>query len=204
MPASRPKSAADSDRVDPDRPSAEPADGGALPEGPLLDTRLAERARDGDRAAFAALYERHAPMVHAVLLAATTPADADDLMQDVFIAAWKGLHRLRSREHAGAWLATIARNRVRRRFRRRRPEPESLLVEPVDPGAAAPDRSPEILDALRALPETYAETLAMRLVEGMTGPEIAEATGRTHGSVRVNLTRGMKLLREQLERRGWP
>jgi len=203
MPAFRPRSAADTSAVDPDRSSADPADGGATPEGPPLDTALVERARDGDQVAFAALYERHAPMVHAVLLAATTPADADDLMQDVFVAAWKGLHLLRSREHAGAWLATIARNRVRRRFRRRRPEPEPLVAEPVDP-AGAPDRSPEILAVLRALPETYAETLAMRLVEGMTGPEIAEATGLTHGSVRVNLSRGMKLYREQLERRGWP
>jgi RNA polymerase sigma-70 factor (ECF subfamily) len=45
---------------------------------------------------------------------------------------------------------------------------------------------------------SYRETLIMRLVYGMTGPEIAEATGLEHGSVRVNLHRGMKLLREKL------
>ena len=51
---------------------------------------------------------------------------------------------------------------------------------------------------MKSLPSAYRETLLMRLVEGMTGPEIAEATGLTPGSVRVNLHRGMKQLREKL------
>jgi len=51
----------------------------------------------------------------------------------------------------------------------------------------------------RRLPEAYRETLILRLVEGMTGPEIAAQTGLTPESVRVNLCRGMKLLRELLE-----
>ena len=49
-----------------------------------------------------------------------------------------------------------------------------------------------------SLSETYRETLILRLVEGMTGPEIAARTGMTHGSVRVNLHRGMEQLRAQL------
>ena len=56
----------------------------------------------------------------------------------------------------------------------------------------------KLVDILRALPEAYRETLIMRLVEGMTGPEIAERTGLTPESVRVNLHRGMKLLRAEL------
>jgi RNA polymerase sigma-70 factor (ECF subfamily) len=56
-----------------------------------------------------------------------------------------------------------------------------------------------ILEIVRSLPEAYRETLVMRLVEGLTGPEIAERTGLTPASVRVNLHRGMKLLREKLE-----
>ena len=56
-----------------------------------------------------------------------------------------------------------------------------------------------VIGAIRTLPEAYRETLIMRLVEGMTGPEIAERTGLTADSVRVNLCRGMKLLRERLE-----
>ena len=53
-----------------------------------------------------------------------------------------------------------------------------------------------MLEMIRGLPEAYRETLIMRLVEGMTGPEIAKLTGLTPDSVRVNLCRGMKMLRE--------
>ena len=54
------------------------------------------------------------------------------------------------------------------------------------------------LAAVQALPEAYRETLLLRLVAGYTGPEISERTGLTEGSVRVNLTRGMALLRERI------
>ena len=56
----------------------------------------------------------------------------------------------------------------------------------------------EVLRAIRSLSEAYSETLTLRLVEGMSGKEIAERTGLSHDSVRVNLQRGMQLLREQL------
>jgi RNA polymerase sigma-70 factor (ECF subfamily) len=56
----------------------------------------------------------------------------------------------------------------------------------------------QALAAIRALPEAYRDTLMLRLVEGMSGAEIAERTGLTAGSVRVNLHRGMQLLRDAL------
>ena len=65
-------------------------------------------------------------------------------------------------------------------------------------------RDPEafaVMDAIRSLPDAYRETLALRLVEGLNGPEIAAQTGLTPDSVRVNLHRGMKMLREKLEGR---
>jgi len=55
-----------------------------------------------------------------------------------------------------------------------------------------------VLEVIRGLPEAYRDTLLMRLVEGMSGQEIADRTGLAPGSVRVNLHRGMKLLREKL------
>ena len=59
-------------------------------------------------------------------------------------------------------------------------------------------KAEEILAIIRTLPDAYRETLVLRLVEGMTGPEIAARTGLTAASVRVNLHRGMKLLRTKL------
>jgi RNA polymerase sigma-70 factor (ECF subfamily) len=168
--------------------------------GPALDGSLVSRALDGDEPAFRALYERYAPMVHAVLLSRAPRGEADDLMQEVFLAAWRALHQLRDGEHAGAWLAAIARHAAHR-GRARAAAP--LNEEPIDP-RAGPDGRIDVLSVLRRLPEAYRETLAMRLVEGLTGPQIAEATGLTHGSVRVNLSRGMKLLQDALRQEGWP
>jgi RNA polymerase sigma-70 factor (ECF subfamily) len=75
------------------------------------------------------------------------------------------------------------------------PLPDELAGE--DPGRS---EARFVLEAVRSLPEAYRETLILRLVEGMSGPEIAARTGLTPGSVRVNLHRGMKQLREKL---GW-
>ena len=73
-------------------------------------------------------------------------------------------------------------------------------MEEVADGADIEDRveARRSLEAIRALPEAYRETLLLRLVEGLTGPEIAERTGLSPGSVRVNLHRGMALLRTAL------
>jgi RNA polymerase sigma-70 factor (ECF subfamily) len=71
-------------------------------------------------------------------------------------------------------------------------------VDAIGRDAAPTSEALEVLRAIRALPEAYGETLVMRLVEGLTGPEIAELTGMTHEAVRVNLHRGMKLLKEKL------
>lgn len=157
---------------------------------------LVEAARRGNRSAFGALYERYGRMVHGVLLARVPPADADDLTQDVFLIAWRRLRSLRDPAAFGGWLATIARRRAIDHLRRTRDEVEleeaHLGCDGHDPEAHA------ALAALRGLPPAYRETLVLRLVEGMTGPEIAERTGLTPGSVRVNLHRGMKLLRRRL------
>lgn len=182
--------------------------------GPEADLRLVDDARAGDRIAFGQLYNRYAPMVHGILLARVPHTDAEDLVQDVFVTAMDRLASLRDGAAFGGWLAVIARHRAAD-FHRRGPREESATERlegsgPLEAGPPAnPDRSSSAhnaldartaLAAVRALPEAYRETLVLRLVEGMTGPEIAERTGLTPASVRVNLCRGMKLLREAL---GW-
>ena len=89
----------------------------------------------------------------------------------------------------------IARNRAVDFYRRSR---ETVEINDELRGSTQDSRATEILELIRNLPEAYRETLVLRLVEGMTGPEIAARTGLTAASVRVNLHRGMKLLREQL------
>ena len=172
-------------------------------EGDLVSLVVA--AREGDRGAFGALYQRYARMVHGILLGRVPVAEVDDLVQDVFVRAMRQVHTLRDVNCFGGWLATVARNRANDYHRRsvelvefREEAPNQALEKPRSSGAG--DDGVAILAVIRGLPEAYRETLMMRLVEGLTGPEIAERTGLTAGSVRVNLHRGMQMLREKL---GW-
>jgi RNA polymerase sigma-70 factor (ECF subfamily) len=165
--------------------------------GPSELVVLVGAAQQGDRAAFGELYAAHARMVHGILLSRVPSADVEDLVQDVFMQAMQRLGALREPAAFGGWLATIARTRAVDHLRRL-PRTSEM---PDDLAAHTPDRSEvlHIMAAIRRLPPAYRETLTLRFVEGMTGPEIAHRTGLTEGSVRVNLHRGMRQLKEQLE-----
>ena len=165
------------------------------------EVSLVVAARAGDRGAFGQLYERYARMVHGILLGRVPVGEVEDLVQDVFVAAMRQVHTLRDVTCFGGWLATVARNRANDYHRRSVDLVEFAEDAPdaaVRLGSGAPDDGAAILGVIRGLPEAYRETLILRLVEGMTGPEIAERTGLTAGSVRVNLYRGMQMLREKL------
>jgi RNA polymerase sigma-70 factor, ECF subfamily len=168
----------------------------------LLDRDLIHAARSGDRLAYGELYRRYAPMVHGLLLARVAPDHADDLLQEVFLKAMTELSHLRKDGHFGGWIAAIARNRAADHYRRIR-ELQSSEDMTADLAATnAPNAQMEagmVLATIQSLPDAYRDTLCMRLIEGMTGPEISTRTGLTPDSVRVNLHRGMKLLRERLK-----
>jgi RNA polymerase sigma-70 factor (ECF subfamily) len=165
-------------------------------DGAEADALLVGAARVGNRGAFAELHGRWARTIHGVLLASIPRQDVDDLVQDIFLKAFRKLNSLRDDLAFGGWLLQIARNRAADYYRR------AIPTEELRDDVAAPDtgerQAKEALDAIRSLPQAYRETLVLRLVEGMTGPEIAERTGLTPDSVRVNLHRGFKLLREKL------
>lgn len=161
-----------------------------------VEAGLVERIAAGDDDAFGELYRKYAPMVHGITLARVPRNEVDDIVQEVFISAYKNLHTLRDKNAVGGWLAMIARNRAVEYFRRAKPTGE--LSEDLRQNSAPLSEANEVLTAIRALPDTFSETLVLRLVEGMTGQEIADQTGLTPESVRVNLHRGMKLLREKL------
>jgi RNA polymerase sigma-70 factor (ECF subfamily) len=171
---------------------------------PSVDAAWVAAARDGDRAAFGQLYQRYARMVHGVLLAKVPVGEVDDLVQDVFIRALRRLSTLREPASFGAWLAAIARNVASDYHRRSVPEEaltDDAFENEIQCGMSSGDQdglAAAILDAVMSLSEAYRETVILRLVEGMTGPEIAAHTGMTHGSVRVNLHRGMEQLRAKL------
>src|SRR5215213_949730 len=165
-------------------------------QAPAVEAVLVKAVLEGDRDGFGQLYGLYAPLVHGILLARVPRPEVDDLVQDIFLHAFKKLHTLRDAAAFGPWIAMIARNRAVDFHRRSR---ETVEINDELRGSDAHDsRATEILELIRSLPEAYRETLVLRLVEGMTGPEIAARTGLTPASARVNLHRGMKLLRKQL------
>jgi RNA polymerase sigma-70 factor (ECF subfamily) len=184
------------DRGPLDTPSRGSAEVGARES---RESSLVAAVLAGNRDMFAGLYELYAPLVHGVLLARMPRNEVEDTVQEIFLHALRKLHTLRDPNAFGPWIAMIARNRAMD-FHRRSRETVSVddCAEQLRSRDSGQAKAEEILTIIRTLPEAYRETLVLRLVEGMTGPEIAMHTGLTAASVRVNLHRGMKLLRAKL------
>jgi RNA polymerase sigma-70 factor (ECF subfamily) len=161
-----------------------------------IEVVLVRAVLAGDRESFGRLYDLYAPMIHGILLARVPRSEVDDLVQDIFLHAFRKLHTLRDWAAFGPWIAMIARNRAMDFYRRSKETVE--VTEDLRSTDMRTARANEILELICGLSEAYRETLVLRLVEGMTGPEIAARTGLTPASVRVNLHRGMKQLREKL------
>jgi RNA polymerase sigma-70 factor (ECF subfamily) len=162
------------------------------------DAALVAAVRAGDRDAFGRLYDAYSRMVHGILLARVPYGEVDDLVQDVFLVALRKIDSLRDANAFGPWLAMITRNRAMDFHRRSRDTAELTDDLPAASNATPEAEATEVLNLIRLLPEAYREPLILRFVEGMTGPEIAARTGLAPASVRVNIHRGMKLLREKL------
>lgn len=154
-------------------------------------------ARAGAQQAYAALYRHYLPLVHGLLLARHPPAIADELCQECFALAFQRLEQLRDPQCFGPWIARIARH-LRRPTRTELPL--DSIPEPATHSGCPEQRSEAlaVLEAVLSLPLAYRETLLLRLVEGLSGAEIAAQTGLGADSVRVNLHRGLRLLRQRL------
>jgi RNA polymerase sigma-70 factor (ECF subfamily) len=161
-----------------------------------LESTLVRAVLAGNHDMFGRLYQLYAPLVHGILLARLPRSEVEDLVQDIFLHALRKLHTLRDTGAFGPWIAMIARNRAMDFHRRSRKTIE--LSDDLRSADSSQSKAGEILAIICTLPDAYRETLVLRLVEGMTGPEIATRTGLTSASVRVNLHRGMKLLRGKL------
>jgi RNA polymerase sigma factor (sigma-70 family) len=177
------------------------------------DAEIVEKARSGDRSAFAELVERYKDVVFALAFSATgSAADSDDVVQQVFMTAWEQLERLEAPGALRAWLFGITRNMVRRLAKRRARrsshealpdldaarEPASPALSPVDQAIAREDE--RLLEsALRRLPERYRMPLVLHYRDQWSVEEVAEGLGVEQDAVRQRLTRGRRMLRVRLE-----
>jgi RNA polymerase sigma-70 factor (ECF subfamily) len=173
-----------------------------------LTTRLAD---DVD-AAFPALVERHAGLLYGVALRLLgNPHDAEDVAQEALVRAHGALHRYPASRvrslHLRAWLVQITLNAGRSRLRARRPVHPLDEDAPVADGALGPEAVAEEAEGNRrvavllgALPDRYRVPVALRHVEGLSYDEIAEALDMPVGTVKANVHRGLRSLREALDR----
>ncbi len=171
------------------------------------DEALMEALRDGEAAAFQALYERHRRGVFTFLVRFLGDRGvAEELLQEAFLRVH--LHRERYRPTAAfrTWLYTIARNLAFDRLRRHDPpEAEPASLEAIPDPAPGPLRRLEaeealarLGEALRRLPARQREVLLLARYAGLSPAEIAEVTGSSPGAVRVTLHRALRALRDLL------
>lgn len=141
------------------------------------------------------------------------PADAEDVAQEVFLRAWRGLGRFEGRAQLSTWLYRIAFNEAQRRLSRREPATVAPKPEGEDPAIAIPDapqRGPAakaleheleatIADALKQLPTEWRAAVVLRDLEGLSAKDAALAVGIREAAFKSRLHRGRMLLRELLE-----
>ncbi len=177
-----------------DDPFPSPAGGPAVSD-------LIERAQRGDAGAFARLYRDNVERVYAMCLRMSgEPERAERLTQDAFVRAWLGLPAYRGEARFSTWIHRIAVNVVledhRSTSRRQRHEAVSLTY----PAVAAEDTEArmEIERAIASLPDGARLMVVLHDIEGYRYEEIAELTGVALGTVKSQIHRGRRLLREAL------
>ncbi len=172
----------------------------ATPCGSPQENLLLDRARGGDRGAFAVLVRDAAPGLERLALRMLGHRqDAEDATQEAVLYAWRRLDAFRGDARFSTWLHRILVSRSIDAMRRRRPAAE--LAETVDARAADPAAqvaAADLEDAVRAaidsLPPVQRVTLLLRVDHGISYAEIAYVLGATRNAVRMNLVAARKRL----------
>ncbi|QEH39248.1 ECF RNA polymerase sigma factor RpoE (plasmid) [Aquisphaera giovannonii] len=179
-----------------------------------MDTQPGEEPTDliaavarGDRQALERLYDRYAPIVHSVgLRILGIRADADDVVQEVFLQVWRRAETYRpDRGSPECWILTIARNRALAKMRaantmkkgletlRLRPRPTG--VESASGPVVRAESATAVRTALAGLPDEQRRALELAYFEGLTQSEIAARLGEPLGTVKTRIRLGMERLR---------
>lgn len=140
------------------------------------------------------------------------PADADDLVQETILKAYRAWEQYEQGTNAKGWLLTILRNAFINEYRRRVRHPETVDIDAIEPFAVfdqVQDDDPQgkffdrivddqVLRAVDQLPESFRETVVLSDVEGMSYQDVAKILGVPVGTVKSRLFRGRQLLQKEL------
>jgi RNA polymerase sigma-70 factor (ECF subfamily) len=179
----------------------------------MSEHELIARARAGDEEAFAQLVRAHADRVYVALRRFGLDAvEAEEVAQEVFVRAWRGLGRFQERAQLSTWLYRIAFNEAQRLLARRPapgPEPDPEGDDPVAslPGAEHLGPEAQALDhefeavlkrALAELPAQWRAAVVLRDIEGLSTEEAADVVGIRQAAFKSRLHRGRMQLRALL------
>ena len=171
------------------------------------------RSVDEKRASFEREALVHLDALHRVALRLTgQPADADDLVQETMLKAYRAWDQYEPGTNAKGWLLTILRHAFINEYRRRTRRPETVDVDAIEPFAVFPevqDEDPqgrfferivddEVLRAIDELPEAFRETVVLSDVEGLSYQEVAQVLEVPIGTVKSRLFRARQMLQAKL------
>jgi RNA polymerase sigma factor (sigma-70 family) len=176
------------------------------------DSELTARAMVGHRDAFAQIISRYQSLVCSLAYSATgSLSQSEDLAQETFIAAWKGLRTLREPEKLRSWLCGIARNIIAHAMRSGKQEPANT-AEPLDAAVDLPSSDSLPVDraisneeesilwrSLAHIPQNYREPLILFYREGQSVESVAQELELSEEAVKQRLSRGRKLLKMEVE-----
>jgi len=148
---------------------------------------------------FQRLIDDHAAELHRFLVASVGPADAEDCLQETFLAALRAYPRLTSGDHLRAWLYVIAQRKAIDHRRRNRP---SVAIDAAAvPAVAGPEPGDDsVWIAVRALPDKQRAAVVHRFVFDLVYAEVGERMGISEEAARQNVSGGLRRLRQELNR----
>jgi RNA polymerase sigma-70 factor, ECF subfamily len=180
---------------------------GSTNQGESTDAELIQRWKNGDQKAAATLVERHSSALARFAVSCGAREDIDELVQDTFVRAFNSLDGFRGDSSFRTWLLTIERRLLldRRRSEKRRPDrveiqegDASTQFDALDGMVAAESRR-RLAEAVTKLSPTQRQVFTLRVADGLSYKEIADAVGTTEGAARVHYHNAMKAVKESLD-----
>jgi len=183
---------------------------------PQDETIIVEKARSGDRQAFAELVNRYSPRVYnLVRRILRNPQDAEDVLQETFLSAWEKLGSFDGNSSFFTWLYRIATNAALMKLRKEKHRRGDLTLEEPrfeeierraltdwsrDPVSDLLDREAEKLlkGAIEELPDIYRTVFVLRDLEGLSTREVSELLAISEANVKMRLRRARLFLREKV------
>jgi RNA polymerase sigma-70 factor (ECF subfamily) len=172
----------------------------------LTDEALAKMARDGDQSAFETLCDRYLPVVYNRLRVKLPPEAVEDVTQQVFIGAMKGIAHYRELSSFRTWILSIARHKVTDYYRQKGRRLETVVLDPaetgeIDSSEARDDWEERILTriALQRLPDHYQEILVLRFTEGMRFKTIARTLDISLEAAKSRFRRAVTAMAQEID-----